>query len=180
MLLSPEFKQLLFNQRRSLVFLWLVLFALVAIFPAARDALLQHLPPPRKNYPYTGVIRIVIWAAALLTGGLLVWLKNRFYSLETIFQGSKVLGPAKTLRGESPLEKGAARVVSYYRARMVRAFVLAETPAIYGLLLDLMGDYSWDRRFLWAMSAALLIVFYPSRPFFEELLEKCERRNIET
>lgn len=180
LLLSSQFKQVLFNQRRSLIFLWLALFALAVIFPSLRDTLLQHLPPARKNYPYAEFIRILIWMVALLTAGFLVWSKNRFYSAETIFQGSKVLGPAKTLKGESPMEKGTARVVSYYRTRMVRAFVLAETPAVYGLLLDLTGDYSWDQRLLSALSAALLIFFYPSRLFFEELLEKCERREIET
>ncbi len=180
MLLSPQFRQVLFNQRRFLVFLWLALLGLALILPSVRDTLLQHLPPRRKNYPYNEFIRILIWAVAFLTTGFLVWSKNRFYSAEAIFQGSKVSRPPQSLRGESPMEKGAARVVSYYRARMVAAFVLAETIAIYGLLLNLIGNYFWDQRLLSLLSAALLVFFYPSRPFFEDLVQKCERREIET
>ena len=158
--------------------MWLVFFALLAIFLSLRNPLLEHLPP-RKNYPHVEPIRILIWAIACLTAAFLLWSKNRFYSVEAIFQGSKVPRRPKALRGESPLEKGAARVVSYYRARMVAAFVLAETIGIYGLLSALLGNYFGDQRLLSALSATLLILFFPSRPFFDELVQKCERREIE-
>ncbi len=89
-------------------------------------------------------------------------------------------GRPKALRGESPLEKGAARVVAYYRARMTAAYILADSIGIYGLLLALVRNYFWDQRLLSALSAILLILFYPSRDFFEQLIKKCEMREAET
>ena len=179
-MLAPEFRRVLFNQRRSLVILWVLFFALLAVFISFRASLLQHLPPARQNYPYAGLIRILIWAVACLTAAFLLWSKQRFYGVEAIFQGSKVPGRPKALLGESPLEKGAARVVAYYRARMMAAYLLADSIGIYGLLLALVRNYFWDQRLLSALSAILLILFYPSRDFFEELIKKCEMREVET
>ncbi len=178
MLLNAEFKQVLSNQRRSLVLLWLALFVLVGIFLSMRHFLLQHLPPQRGNYPYTDLIRICVWVITCITAAFLLWSKNSFCSVEALFRGSSVPTPPKTLRGETPAEKGAARVVSYYRSRMVAAFVLAETIAIFGLLLGLIGDHLWEQRVLSLMSWAFLILFYPSRAFFEELIQEYQRREI--
>ena len=177
-LLSAEFKQILYNQRRSLVLLWLALFVSVGLFLSMRDYLLQHLPPQRENYPYTGLIRICVWVITCITAAFLLWSKNSFYSVEALFRGSSVPALPKTVRGETPAEKGAARVVSYYRSRMVAAVALAETIAIFGLLLGLIGDYLWEQRALSLMSGALLILFYPSRAFFEELIQEYQRREI--
>ena len=59
---------------------------------------------------------------------------------------------------------------------MLRALVLAESVALYGLFLAVIepDDYEW--RLFCVTAAALLVLFYPSRTFFDELMKEYERR----
>ena len=82
----------------------------------------------------------------------------------------------RDLKGDTPMEKNAARLVSYYRSRMILAFSLSEMIAFFGLVLALMGDYASDQQVLSLVSACLLVYFYPSRAFFDDLINEYERR----
>jgi len=61
---------------------------------------------------------------------------------------------------------------------MIIAFSLSEMIAIFGLVLALIGNYRSDQQVFSLISACLLVYFYPSRTFFDELIAECERREM--
>ena len=121
----------------------------------------------------------MLWTVAIAIAAVLVWVKRRFHTVQAIFRDSRRPMDVTDLKGDNPAQKNLARLVLFYRSRMIIAFSLSETIAIFGLLLALTGDYASDQQSLSLISAGLLVYFFPSRAFFDELLNEYERREAQ-
>lgn len=174
-MLSKEFTEILYNQHRSLVIVWVALLISLGIFLFIPDLDFKHLPRP-ETYPHADDIRKILSVMVLITVAFLLLAKSRLNTVEAIFRGSREPTREKSEKGETPVEKGAARVVSYYCSRMAVSFALAETIAIYGLVLALIGPYKWEQQILSLISGVLLVYFFPSRIFFDDLITEYETR----
>jgi hypothetical protein len=182
MILGLEFKKTLSRVRIWMVLLWASCLASTVSLFFIPESTLKKLPVS-EYYPYLTQLENVLWVIALACALLVLWAKQRFYNIEAIFQASKrplLVRPllASNLKGETPTEKGASRLVYFYRYRIVRALTLSESVAICGLLLALTGSYGLEGRLFYLMSVALLMLFYPSRAFFDSLIEEYEHREI--
>ena len=174
-MLPPEFKDSLARTQLFLLGVWAVLLASCVIAALLPDKLFSHAPPVGDDYPYLEWLDEFLWALAIGTALLLVWIRQRFYSVEAIFEASGRPREVPVF-GESASEQSASRVVYFYRSKMLYALALAGSVAVYGLFLALIepGEYQW--HLFCATAAALLVLFYPSRTFFEELIKEYERR----
>ena len=173
--LSAEFREFLYRQHRLLVVTWLMYMIALGFYLLMPEIAAEFLPRP-TDYPYTEQIRSTLWVIAIVTAAFLVWVKSRFHTVQAIFQASRRPMEIRNLRGDTPGEKNAARLVVFYRSRMIVAFSLSEMIAIFGLVLALIGGYTSDQQGLSLLSACLLVYFYPSKAFFEELINEYERR----
>ena len=173
-MLTPEFKKRLARSHTFVAGVWVVLIASCAAVALLPSELFAHIPA-RENYPYLLALEDLIWGLAIVTALLLLWSRPRFYSVEAVFEASERPVLVDGI-GESPEEKVASRLVYFYRSKMLRALVLAESVALYGLFLAVIepDDYEW--RLFCVTAAALLVLFYPSRTFFDELMKEYERR----
>ncbi|HEY1372530.1 MAG TPA: hypothetical protein VGH50_08670 [Candidatus Binatia bacterium] len=174
-MLSPEFKERLARSHAFLLALWGVLLALCAVAGMLPARVFQHLPPLADSSPYLDSLDELIWAIAIGTAALLLWSRSRFYSVEQVFNASRRPREVPVI-GESPTEMAASRLVHFYRSRMINAFALAASLALYGVLLAVVeaDDYQW--RLFCVTAVAMLVLFYPSRVFFDALLKEYERR----
>lgn len=173
-MLSPEFKDRLAHSHVFLLALWGVLLALCAVAAMLPARLFEHAPFT-ESYPYLDDLDEIIWGIGIGTAALLLWSRSRFYSVEQVFDAS--LRPREIpVIGESPAEMAASRLVHFYRSRMINAFALAASLALYGVLLAVVeaDDYQW--RLFCITAVAMLVLFYPSRVFFDALLKEYERR----
>jgi len=173
--LSSEFKNRLARSQLFLLALWGALLALCAVAAMLPARVFEHLPPLAESYPYLDDLDEIIWGIGIGTAALLLWSRSRFYSVEQVFQASRRPREVPVI-GESAAEMTASRLVHFYRSRMVNAFALAASLALYGLLLAVVEatDYQW--RLFCVTAVAMLVLFYPSRTFFEALLKEYERR----
>ena len=173
-MLSPEFKDRLAHSHVFLLALWGVLLALCAVAAMLPARLFEHAPFA-ESYPYLDDLDEIIWGIGIGTAALLLWSRSRFYSVEQVFDAS--LRPREIpVIGESPAEMAASRLVHFYRSRMINAFALAASLGLYGVLLAVVeaDDYQW--RLFCITAVAMLVLFYPSRVFFDALLKEYERR----
>ena len=173
--LSAKFREFLYRQHRFLVVNWMMFFIALGFYLLMPEIAAEYLPAP-VDYPYTEQIRSALWVIAIVTAAFLVWVKSRLHTIRAMFQDSRRPMEIRSLRGDTPGEKNAARLVVFYRSRMIVAFTLAEMIAIFGLVLALIGNYTSDQQGLSLLSACLLVYFYPSKTFFEELINEYERR----
>jgi hypothetical protein len=173
-MLTPEFKKRLERTHTFLAALWIILLA-AALISALLPAGLFHPLPIEEDYPYLQGLDELIWALAIGTALLLVWSRSRFYNVAAIFEASRRPSMIPVL-GDSPAEMGASRVVYFYRSKMLSGLAMAGSIAFYGLCLAVIdpADYQW--RLFGLTAAALLVLFYPSKTFFAELIKEYERR----
>lgn len=173
--LSEEFRKFLYRQRNLLVVTWLMFFLALGLYLLIPEIASEHLPSP-IDYSYAAQMRNILWTIAIVTAAFLVWVKSQFHTVRAIFHASRQPMEITDLKGDTPVEKNAARLVSCYRSRMIVAFTLSEMIAIFGLILALIGNYTPDQQVLSLLSACLLVYFYPSRGFFDDLINEYERR----
>ncbi len=174
-MLSPEFKERLARSQLFLLALWGALIALCAAAAMLPASFFEHLPPLSENYPYLDGLDELIWALGIGTAALLLWARARFYSVEQVFQASRRPREVPVI-GDSAAEMTASRLVHFYRSRMVNAFALAASLALYGLLLAVIDPDDNQWRLFCVTAVAMLVLFYPSRTFFEALMKEYERR----
>lgn len=175
--LSKEFREILYRQQRLLLVTWLMFFIALGFYLMIPEITSEHLPPP-ADYPYTEQMRNTLWVVSIAATAFLLWVKSHFHTVQAIFRASRQPLEIRDLKGDTPIEKDAARLVFSYRSRMIIAFSLSEMIAIFGLVLALIGNYRSDQQVFSLISACLLVYFYPSRTFFDELIAECERREM--
>lgn len=173
-MLEPDFKARLARAQLFLLVLWGILLAAAIVAALLPTGIFRHIPIP-PDHPYLDALDEIVWGLAIATALLLVWTRSRFYSVEHVFKASRRPQEVPVI-GESAAEMAASRLVYFYRSRMINALALGTSLTFYGLFLALIdpSDYQW--RFFCATAAALLVLFYPSRAFFDELIKEYERR----
>jgi hypothetical protein len=173
-MLEPDFKARLAHAQLFLLVLWGILLAAAIVAALLPMGIFRHIPIP-PDHPYLDALDEIVWGLAIATALLLVWTRSRFYSVEHVFQASRRTREVPVI-GKSAAEMAASRLVYFYRSRMINALALGTSLTFYGLFLALIdpSDYQW--RFFCATAAALLVLFYPSRTFFDELIKEYERR----
>ena len=174
-MLSSDFKNRLGRSHLFLLALWGALLALCAAAALLPASAFEHLPPLAESYRYLDGLDELIWAVGIGTAALLVWSRSRFYSVDQVFDASRRPREVPVI-GDSAAEMAASRLVHFYRSRMINAFALAASLALYGLLLAVIEaeDYQW--RLFCVTAVAMLVLFYPSRIFFDALIKEYERR----
>jgi hypothetical protein len=173
-MLAPEFKASLARAQTFLLAVWGVLVAASIAAAVLPVALFRHLPIA-ENHPYLQALNEIVWALAILTAVLLVWTRPRFYGVKAIFDASK--RPLLVdVDGDMPEEKGASRLVYFYRVKMLYALGLSGSLTVYGVFLALIDPDDFEWRIFCATAVALLVLFYPSRSFFDELMKEYDRR----
>ena len=175
--LSEQFREILYEQRRLLLVTWIMFFIALGFYLMIPEITSKHLPP-QVDYPYTKQVRDTFWVISIVSAAFLVWVKSHSHTVQAIFRASRQPLEIMDLKGDTPVEKDAERLIFSYRSRMIVAFSLSEMIAIFGLVLALIGDYRSDQQVFSLISASLLIYFYPSRTFFDELIGECERREM--
>ena len=106
-----------------------------------------------------------MWIVALTESGILWWWNNRFLTKEAVLKETAAL--------QKLSEKQA---VSNYAGKKIVAFALAESIAIYGLVLALIGNHLSDQYLMTFIAGLWLVYLYPSGAFFEDLAREFEAR----
>ncbi|HEY2989812.1 MAG TPA: hypothetical protein VGL11_18975 [Candidatus Binatia bacterium] len=175
--LAPEFKKILDRARVLMLVLWVGFFASIVFLLFLPESFFRG-HPVSKAYPYLTELENITWLLALAFALLLLWAKQRFYTVDAIFRAATRSWLLTDLGGETPTEKGAARLIYFYRFRMTRALVLSALIGVCGLLLSAMNPPGWEGRLFYLTSGALLVFFYPSKAFFDSLIKEYEHREV--
>jgi hypothetical protein len=176
-ILSAQFREILYRQHRSIVALWAMFLLAVGFYFLVPEIVSEcrfHPAADSENEP----VRNALWIAAVLTTAVLLWVKSRFHNVRAVFQAARQLTDTQDFAGHTPAEKNASRLVYFYRTRMLFAFCLAELVALFGLILVFIGNYTSDQQWLSLLSAGLLVYVYPSRGFFEGLINEYDRQGV--
>jgi len=150
--LDPELRRTMEKQWKVLSLTWrssvaaLFLYLLLPLIVGLSRSPVSH--PPYRGF------RMVLWLVALVEAAALFWWSRRFLTKEGALRG---------IRGT------AVNPLTYYVGRKIGALGIAQSIAVYGLVLALVGGYFWDQYILTFLSAALLVWHYPSRGMLEEL-----------
>lgn len=99
----------------------------------------------------------------LAESGVLWWWHNKFLTKETVLK-------------ETTVFQESTRAISSYAGKKIVAFALAESIAIYGLVLALIGNHLSDQYLMSFVAGLWLAYLYPSGVFFEELGREFEAR----
>lgn len=175
-MIRPEFKNELLAQQKTLRKIWFAFADAILIFLAMR-----YLLPPPSNPEYSAeTVRTGLWLVAIVEVAVLAWWKKRYLSKESLFREAAKNRRLKRLPGisqpQSPLEDGAANVISWFWTAKLVAFAFAESLALYGLVLAFLGRYFADQYVLSFISGLLLVQEFPSADAFEGLLKEYEAR----
>ena len=162
--MEPEMRKALEDQRKLLVLVWsgfisaLVIYLLIPQFISVSEL----SPGPGS---FSDILRTPLWIVALAEFGVLWWWNNRFLTKEAVLKEMTVL---------QKLSENQA--VSSYAGKKIVAFALAESIAIYGLVLALIGNHLSDQYLMTLIAGLWLVYLYPSGAFFEDLAREFEAR----
>ena len=162
-MIQPESRKLFEDGQKVIVIMWFVFISTLVIWLFIP---LSGVPAERfLNGPSSpDTTRIALWFVILVVMGvLLLWIKN-FLTKEAILK--------KVTRGQN----SAKRRLRSYLLRKVLAFALAESIAIYGLVLAMLGRFMWDQYVLTLVSGLFFIYLFPSGAFLDELIREYEER----
>jgi hypothetical protein len=167
--------QQLRNQQSVLVIMWysivfMILFFLFVPMFLSGDS----ISLPKTSAP--GFLRRALWVLAILQAIFLVWWRKRYFTIERPLEGSdrdNIVG-ALVKRAQNGMGQRAGKVSWRYFLRSILAFGIAESIALYGLVLAVTGHYVVDQYSLSALSLMLLFYFYPSNTLFGHISEQAE------
>lgn len=157
--MESELRRAVEKQQKALTLAWVGSIAALFLYLL----LPQFFGPPRLpevEQPYRG-FRMILWIVAVIEVGFLFWWSRTFLTKEAVLraiQGTEV----------NPL--------TYYSGRKMSAIAIAQSVAVYGLVLAFIGRHFWDQYILTTVSAVLLVRHRPSRSFCEELAKEIEGR----
>jgi len=172
-MMRPQFSEQLRNQQKVLVMVWysfvfMILFFLSAPVFVKGDSILS------PNNSATEFLRRAFWFLLILQATFLVWWKKRFFPIERLLEAStRGIILEKFVRGaQNPVEKRAGKMILNYFVRSILAFGVAESIALYGLVLTVLGHYVLDQYVLSVVSLVLVFYFFPSNRFFAQILDQ--------
>jgi hypothetical protein len=149
------------RQRRLLVIIWGSMMTTLVIY-----LLIPPLVAPEGLIASGAVfvlLRPFFWLVAVVEVLFLNWWKQDYLKPRTLLSDLS-----------APEQVNAA--VSNTTTRGIVAFALAESIALYGLVLALIGKHFLDQYLLTFVSGILMIQLYPSRQLFDELVREAQVR----
>lgn len=172
-MIRPEFRRELQNQQKVLILVWTGLLVATAFYLWLPRLLLDQ-SQSLGDYPFARTIRQTLWLIVVIEVGFLFWWKKRFLSKQAIVRraGESRWIPMVVRGHQTPAEERAARAISWYIGGRVTGFAIAESLAVYGVFLAIIGGYFWDQYVLTTLCLLFLIYFYPSKSFITELLKE--------
>jgi hypothetical protein len=174
MMIRPEFRKLLLDQRGAAVILWSCFMISVVIYIVIAENVLAR-PRFSRGFGFGETTRAVLWILTLIDLGYYAWWKKSYLTSESILRDPKKTKLLRALEShKGRIEERAAAVVSTYVTRKVVLFAILEALAVYGLILALVGRYTQDQYVLSALSLILLSFEFPSQKSLEDLLHKTE------
>ena len=176
--MRPQFDEQLRNQQKVLVMVWYSFVFMILFFLSVHVVLKGNLGP-LSGESATEFLRRAFWFLVILQTVFLVWWKKRFFNVERLIEAStKGIILEKFVRGaQNPAEKRLGKMILNYFMRSVLAFGIAESIALYGLILWVLGYHSVDQYTFSTVSLLLVLYFFPSNRLFAQILEQAETLN---
>jgi len=174
MMIRPEFRKILLDQRGAAVILWSFFVISIPIYVVIARSIL-HNPNLGANRAFAEPARIALWLLALVDLGYYVFWRKRNLSSEAILRDAhttKLFRAVQEFKGA--LEEHAAYVISTYVTRKVVIFAIVEAIAVYGLVLAVIGRFVQDQYWLSALSVALFVMEFPSEKSVNALVLAAE------
>lgn len=159
-----DLRQMVERQRRVLVIVWGSMMATLVVY-----LLIPRLVASEGPLLASGAVSILLrpffWVLVLFEVLFLNWWKQAY------------LKPT-VLRLERPADEQIKAAISKTTTRGIVAFAIAESIALYGLILALIGRLFLDQFLLTLISGVLMIQLYPSARFFDELVREGQPRGL--
>ena len=178
-MIRSEYQKILGGQQLILFIFWgsfivsLVIYLLITHFLLPASSLTDRESASNS-------FRTSLWVIALIEGAVLLWWNRRFLTKEAVLhaKGGRLVAAILGLSGraQTPQEVEAAKIVSVYLFRKILAFSVAQSIAIYGLVLAFVGRNMVDQYLLTLFTLLFLIHLFPSRSFLTGLLSEIEAR----
>ena len=111
--------------------------------------------------PYEGFRTILWFLASIQVGVVLFWTRS-------VLRKKAVL---RAVRGT------AIDPLTYYTGKKTAAIGMAQSIALYGLVLAVIGGYFWDQYILTLIAGVLVIGHYPSRRSLDEIKSHPKAKN---
>ncbi len=159
--MEPEARRALEGQRKLLVLVWFGFISALAVY-----LLIPNFGPLVGTSPgpaFSEVLRTALWILVLAESGGLWWWNNKFLTKEAALK--------ETAAFQEP-----GRALANYAGKKIVAFALAESIALYGLVMALIGNHASDQYLMTFIAGFWLAYHYPSGVFFEELAREFEAR----
>ena len=157
--MEPQFPKPAGKQKSILLFTWagsiaaLLIYLLLPWFISLQEI-------SSGGEPYTG-FRMILWLLAFVQVGVVLFWTRRALSKDAVL---------RAVRGT------AIDPLTYYTGKKMAAIGMAQSVAVYGLVLALIGRF-WDQYILTLIAGALLIWHYPSRRSLDELKRATEAKD---
>lgn len=174
MMIRPEFKTILIDQRGAAVILWSCFVISIPIYIMIARQVLEN-PNIGANRSFADAARIVIWFLTAVDLGYYAYWRKRYMSPESIFRtarSTKLLRALEEFNGA--VEERAAYVVSTYVTRRVVLFAIIEAIAVYGFVVAIIGRFESDLYLLSTLSLILLVIEFPSEKSLAALVRSIE------
>lgn len=173
--LSSEFRAALGRQSKFLGLQWLACLASLCTYLFLYDLASERRVSPSDSWPFD-LFNYVLWALAIAIAIYLVWSKSRVHTIQAFLYTLKQPNFFESIQGSTSLEMQAHVLFRIYRTRMLVVFFLCHVIALIGFVMVLFGADISEPQSTLVISACLLIYYYPSQIFFDNLMNEYERR----
>jgi hypothetical protein len=161
LMIRPEFKKILLDQRGAAVILWSCFVISIPIYLMISRSVLTN-PNVGTNPLIAEPARILCWLLAVVDLAYYGYWKKRYLTPDAILRESKTSKLFRALEEFSgALEERAAYVVSTYVTRKIVIYAIIEAIAVYGFVLAFLGRFVSDQYLLSALSLVLLAFEFP-------------------
>ena len=158
--MEPAFRQPAERQQRFLILTWWGSIAALVFYLFLPWFVHLHRILPEAD-PFPG-FRTVLWFVAIIQTGVVIYWSRSALRKEALL---------RSVRGT------AIDPIMYYTGKQMAAIGMAQSVAVYGLVLALVGGYFHDQYLLTAISSLLLLWQYPSTRRLNELKSDLEATN---
>lgn len=174
MMIRPEFRKILLDQRGAAVILWSCFVISIPIYIVIARHVLEN-PAIGANWPFAHSARILVWLLTVVDLGYYAFWRTRRMSRGAIVENARSTKLLRALEEfDGGLEERAAYIVSTYITRKVVLYAIIEAIAVYGLVLAIVGRFVSDLYLLSTLSLVLLVIEFPAEKSLTALIQGIE------
>ena len=159
-----DLKRMAHDQRQVLVMIWAAMMSTLVIYLLIPWIVVSE-KPLFANGALSILLRPIFWSLVLVEVLFLKWWTRSYLKPRTLLLD---------LTSEAQIEAAIADI----RTKGIIAFAIAESIAIFGLILALMGRLFLDQYLLTLVGGILMVQLYPSARFFDEWVRENQLRDI--